>query len=185
MNFGEMFLIAVGLSMDALAIALCKGLSVEKVQKKHMVITGLWFGGAQAFMPLLGYLLGTSFQSIVDSIDHWIAFILLSIIGINMLRESREEVKKLDASFAAKVMFPLAIADSIDAMAAGVTFAFMDVKIIPAILLIGITTFIISAFGVKVGSKFGEKYKSKAEVMGGIILIVMGVTIVLQDLGVI
>ena len=185
MNFGEMFLIAVGLSMDALAIALCKGLSVEKVQKKHMVITGLWFGGAQAFMPLLGYLLGTSFQSIVDSIDHWIAFILLSIIGINMLRESREEVKKLDASFAAKVMFPLAIADSIDAMAAGVTFAFMDVKIIPAILLIGITTFILSAFGVKVGSKFGEKYKSKAEVMGGIILIVMGVTIVLQDLGVI
>ena len=185
MNFGEMFLIAVGLSMDALAIALCKGLSVEKVQKKHMVITGLWFGGAQAFMPLLGYLLGTSFQSIVDSIDHWIAFILLSIIGINMLRESREEVKKLDASFAAKVMFPLAIADSIDAMAAGVTFAFMDVKIIPAILLIGITTFIISAFGVKVGSKFGEKYKSKAEVMGGIILIVMGATIVLQDLGVI
>ena len=185
MNFGEMFLIAVGLSMDALAIALCKGLSVEKVQKKHMVITGLWFGGAQALMPLLGYLLGTSFQSIVDSIDHWIAFILLSIIGINMLRESREEVKKLDASFAAKVMFPLAIADSIDAMAAGVTFAFMDVKIIPAILLIGITTFIISAFGVKVGSKFGEKYKSKAEVMGGIILIVMGVTIVLQDLGVI
>ena len=158
---------------------------MEKVQKKHMVITGLWFGGAQAFMPLLGYLLGTSFQSIVDSIDHWIAFILLSIIGINMLRESREEVKKLDASFAAKVMFPLAIADSIDAMAAGVTFAFMDVKIIPAILLIGITTFIISAFGVKVGSKFGEKYKSKAEVMGGIILIVMGVTIVLQDLGVI
>ena len=185
MNFGEMFLIAVGLSMDALAIALCKGLSVEKVQKKHMVITGLWFGGAQALMPLLGYLLGTSFQSIVDSIDHWIAFILLSIIGINMLRESREEAKKLDVSFAAKVMFPLAIADSIDAMAAGVTFAFMDVNIIPAILLIGITTFIISAFGVKVGSRFGEKYKSKAEVMGGIILIVMGITILLQDLSVI
>ena len=116
MNFGEMFLIAVGLSMDALAIALCKGLSVEKVQKKHMVITGLWFGGSQALMPLLGYLLGTSFASLVDSIDHWIGFILLTIIGVNMIRESREEVEKLDASFAAKVMFPLAIADSIDAI---------------------------------------------------------------------
>lgn len=185
MNFGELFLIAVGLSMDALAIALCKGLSVEKVQKKHMVITGLWFGGAQALMPLVGYLLGTSFSSIVESIDHWIAFILLGLIGINMLKESREEVKKLDASFTAKVMLPLAIADSIDAMAAGVTFAFEDVNIVPAILLIGIITFIISAIGVKVGSKFGEKYKSKAEILGGVILIVMGATILLQDLGII
>lgn len=185
MNFGELFLIAVGLSMDALAIALCKGLSVEKVQKKHMVITGLWFGGAQALMPLIGYLLGTSFSSIVESIDHWIAFILLGLIGINMLKESREEVKKLDASFTAKVMLPLAIADSIDAMAAGVTFAFEDVNIVPAILLIGIITFIISAIGVKVGSKFGEKYKSKAEILGGVILIVMGATILLQDLGII
>ena len=185
MNFGELFLIAVGLSMDALAIALCKGLSVEKVQKKHMVITGLWFGGAQALMPLIGYLLGTSFSSIVESIDHWVAFILLGLIGINMLKESREEVKKLDASFTAKVMLPLAIADSIDAMAAGVTFAFEDVNIVPAILLIGIITFIISAIGVKVGSKFGEKYKSKAEILGGVILIVMGATILLQDLGII
>ena len=185
MNFGELFLIAVGLSMDALAIALCKGLSVEKVQKKHMVITGLWFGGAQALMPLIGYLLGTSFSSIVESIDQWIAFILLGLIGINMLKESREEVKKLDASFTAKVMLPLAIADSIDAMAAGVTFAFEDVNIVPAILLIGIITFIISAIGVKVGSKFGEKYKSKAEILGGVILIVMGATILLQDLGII
>ena len=185
MNFGELFLIAVGLSMDALAIALCKGLSVEKVQKKHMVITGLWFGGAQALMPLVGYLLGTSFSSIVESIDHWIAFILLGLIGINMLKESREEVKKLDASFTAKVMLPLAIADSIDAMAAGVTFAFEDVNIVPAILLIGLITFIISAIGVKVGSKFGEKYKSKAEILGGVILIVMGATILLQDLGII
>lgn len=184
MNVGELFLIAVGLSMDALAIALCKGLSVEKVQKKHMVITGLWFGGAQALMPLIGYLLGTSFSKVVESIDHWIAFVLLGLIGINMLKESREEAKKLDASFSAKVMFPLAIADSIDAMAAGVTFAFEEVKIIPAILLIGIITFIISAIGVKVGSKFGEKYKSKAEVLGGVILIVMGVTILLQDLGI-
>lgn len=184
MNFGELFLIAIGLSMDAFAIAICKGLSVEKIQIKHMLITGLWSGGAQALMPLLGYLLGTSFQTIVESIDHWIAFVLLSVVGISMLKESREEARKLDASFSAKVMFPLAIADSIDAMAAGVTFAFMEVKIIPAILLIGITTFVISAMGVKIGSKFGEKYKSKAEITGGIILILMGIYILLQDLGI-
>lgn len=184
MSFFELFFIAVGLSMDALAISICKGLSVEKIQKKHMIITGLWFGGSQAVMPLLGFILGTGFQSFVESIDHWIAFILLTIIGINMIRESREEVKKLDASFSAKVMFPLAIADSIDALAAGVTFAFMEVDIVPAVLLIGATTFVLSAAGVKVGSKFGERYKSKAEVLGGIILIIMGVSILLQDLGI-
>lgn len=182
MGFFELFLIAVGLSMDALAISICKGLSVEKIQRKHMIITGLWFGGSQAIMPLLGYILGTSFQSFVESIDHWIGFILLTIIGINMIRESREEVKRLDASFSAKVMFTLAIADSIDALAAGVTFAFMEVNIIPAVLLIGVTTFVLSAFGVKVGSKFGERYKSKAEVLGGIILILMGIFILLEDL---
>ncbi|MBQ8260935.1 MAG: manganese efflux pump [Lachnospiraceae bacterium] len=185
MNFWELFIIAVGLSMDALALALCKGLSVEKVKKKHMVITGLWFGGSQAVMPLLGYLLGTGFSSFVEKIDHWIAFVLLTIIGIGMLKESREEIKTLDASFAAKIMFPLAIADSIDALAAGVTFAFRNVSIVPACLLIGVVTFVLSAIGVKVGSKFGEKYKSKAEVLGGIILIVMGVVILLQDLGII
>ena len=125
MGIFELFLVAVGLSMDALAISICKGLSVQKIQKKHMIITGLWFGGSQAVMPLLGYLLGTSFQVFVESIDHWIGFILLSVIGIHMIKESREGVEKLDASFAPKLMFPLAIADSIDALAAGVTFAFM------------------------------------------------------------
>lgn len=184
MGILELFLVAVGLSMDALAIAVCKGLSVEKIQKKHMIITGLWFGGSQAVMPLLGYLLGTSFQVFVESIDHWIGFIFLSVIGIHMIKESREEVEKLDASFAPKIMFPLAIADSIDALAAGVTFAFMEVHIVPAVLLIGVTTFVLSAFGVKIGSKFGEKYKSKAEMLGGIILIIMGVTILLKDLSI-
>lgn len=184
MGILELFLIAVGLSMDALAISICKGLSVEKIQKKHMIITGLWFGGSQAIMPLLGYLLGSSFRAFVESIDHWIGFILLSIIGIHMIKESREEVEKLDASFAPKVMLPLAIADSIDALAAGVTFAFMEMHIVPAVLLIGVTTFVLSALGVKVGSKFGEKYKSKAEVVGGIILIIMGVSILLKDIGI-
>lgn len=185
MNLMELILIAVGLSMDALAIALCKGLSVERVEKKHMIITGMWFGGSQAMMPLLGYFLGTRFQAVVENIDHWIAFILLGIIGINMIKESREEIKRLESSFSAKIMFPLAIADSIDAFAAGVTFAFEEVQIIPAILLIGIITFIVSALGVKTGSKFGEKYKSKAEITGGLILIFMGVSILLQDLGII
>ena len=184
MGFLELFIIAVGLSMDALAISICKGLSVEKIQRKHMIITGLWFGGSQAVMPLLGYLLGTGFQSFVESIDHWIGFILLTLIGIHMIKESREETEKLESSFGAKVMFPLAIADSIDALAAGVTFAFREVHIILAVVLIGITTFALSAVGVKVGSKFGERYKSKAEMIGGSILIIMGVTILLQDLGI-
>jgi len=184
MTLGKLLLTALGLSMDAFAIAVCKGLSVEKVRKKHLVITGLWFGGAQAIMPLLGYLLGTGFQSFIESIDHWIAFALLAIIGINMIRESREETKQMDASFTAKVMFPLAIADSIDALAAGVTFAFLEVKIIPAVLLIGVFTFVMSAVGVMLGNRFGEKYKSKAELAGGIILIAMGLSILLEGIGV-
>lgn len=184
MEFGELFVIAVGLSMDAFAIAICKGLSVGKLEKKHMVITGLWFGGAQALMPLLGFLLGTGFQSWIERIDHWIAFILLGIIGIGMIKESREASKPLNDSFAAKVMFPLAIADSIDALAAGVTFAFLEVSIIPAILLIGVITFALSCVGVWIGNRFGEKYRSKAEFAGGIILILMGTKILLEHLGI-
>jgi len=184
MELWELFVIAVGLSMDAFAIAICKGLSVGKIEKKHFIITGLWFGGAQAIMPLLGYLLGTNFQSFIEQIDHWIAFVLLGIIGLGMIKESREQCKPLDASFSAKVMFPLAIADSIDALAAGVTFAFLEVKIAPAIILIGVITFAFSAFGVWLGNRFGERYKSKAELTGGIILIIMGIKILLEHLGV-
>jgi len=184
MEFWELFVVAVGLSMDAFAIAICKGLSVEKMEKKHMIITGLWFGGAQAAMPLIGYLMGTGFQSAIKRIDHWIAFILLGIIGLGMIKESREQCKPMDASFSAKIMFPLAIADSIDALAAGVTFAFLNVKIIPAILLIGVITFAFSAFGVWLGNRFGEKYRSKAELAGGIILIAMGAKILLEHLGI-
>lgn len=182
MDLWELFVIATGLSMDAFAIAICKGLSVEKLEKKHYIITGLWFGGAQALMPLLGYLLGTGFQSLIEQIDHWIAFVLLGIIGIGMIKESREQSKPLDASFSAKVMFPLAIADSIDALAAGVTFAFLEVKIIPAIVLIGVITFGFSVFGVWLGNRFGGKYRAKAELAGGIILILMGTKILLEHL---
>lgn len=136
-------------------------------------------------MPLLGYLLGTGFQSVIERIDHWIAFILLGIIGLGMIKESREPCKSLDASFSAKTMFPLAVADSIDALAAGVTFAFLEVKILPAILMIGGITFAFSAFGVRLGNHFGEKYRSKAELAGGLILIIMGIKILSEHLGII
>lgn len=182
MGFWELFFIAVGVSMDAFAISLCKGLSVEKLKKKHLVIAGLWFGGSQAVMPLIGYFLGNGFRAFIESIDHWISFILLVIIGINMIKESGEKVKNLDSSFSAKVMFPLAIADSTDALAVGVTFAFEKAPIVPAVTLIGVTTFIISAIGVKIGNEFGAKYKSKAEITGGIVLIAMGCAILVQDL---
>ncbi|MBP0959621.1 MAG: manganese efflux pump [Oscillospiraceae bacterium] len=187
MSFSELLLIAIGLSMDAFAVAICKGLSVGKTKVKHYIITGLWFGGFQALMPFLGYLLGTTFEKYIVTFDHWIAFILLSIIGINMIKEglSKEE-NETDASFSFKNMFLLAIATSIDALAVGVTFALLpDVNIIHAVSLIGITTFILSAIGIKIGSVFGMKYKSASEITGGIILILMGTKILLEHLGVI
>ena len=185
MNFFELMIIAVGVSMDAFAISICKGLSVEKLKRKHLIITGIWFGGSQAVMPLLGYCLGSGFRTIVESMYHWFSFILLGIIGVNMIRESKEEIEKLDNSFSAKVMFPLAIADSIDALAVGITFSFLNIEIIPAIVLIGLTTFVFSAVGVKIGNSFGAKYKSKAEMAGGIILITMGTMILVEPLGIV
>ncbi|MBR4092331.1 MAG: manganese efflux pump [Oscillospiraceae bacterium] len=187
MSFSELLLIAIGLSMDAFAVAVCKGLSVGKTKVRHYIITGVWFGGFQALMPFLGYLLGTTFEKYIVTFDHWIAFILLSIIGINMIKEglSKEE-NETDASFSFKNMFLLAIATSIDALAVGVTFALLpDVNIINAVSLIGMTTFILSAIGIKIGSVFGMKYKSAAEITGGIILILMGTKILLEHLGVI
>ena len=184
MGSGELFVVALGVSMDAFAIAICKGLSVKKLETKHMVSAGLWFGGAQALMPLIGYLLGSSFADAIARFDHWLSFALLALIGINMIREAREKNEHLDADFSAKAMFPLAIADSIDALAVGVTFAFLDVSIIPAVLLIGAATFIFSAVGVKIGNRFGAKYKSGAELTGGVILIVMGVLILLEHTGI-
>ena len=184
MDFIELLVLAIGLSMDAFAISICKGLSVEKLEKKHMVITGLWFGGSQMAMPIIGYYVGGSFYEAIQSVDHWLSFALLLLIGVNMIRESMGKIEKLDASFSPKVMFPLAIADSIDALAVGVTFAFRQVPLIPSIPVIGATTFLFSAAGVWIGNRFGAKYKSNAELAGGLVLIGIGLVILLQDLGV-
>ena len=184
MGLLELFLIAVGLSMDAFAVAICKGLSVKKVTLKHGIIVGLYFGGFQAGMPLLGYLLGSSFAKYIEAFDHWVAFVLLGVIGFNMIRESREKEEELNSSFGFKAMIPMAIATSIDALAVGVSFAFMRVQIGWAVAFIGIITFTLSVFGVKIGNHFGAKYKSKAELFGGIVLIVLGIKILLEHLGI-
>ena len=190
MSLFELFIIAVGLSMDAFAVSVCKGLSTSDVGPLNMLCAGLWFGLFQALMPLIGYLLGVNFSSLIQSVDHWIAFILLSLIGANMIREavsSKEECEVADtgSSYAFKVMLPLAVATSIDALAVGVSFAFLAVDIIPAICFIGVCTFILSAAGVKIGSVFGNRFEKKAEIAGGIILILMGLKILLEHLGVI
>lgn len=182
MGFIELFILAVGLSMDAFAVSICKGLSVQKLKPRHAVIAGAYFGGFQALMPLIGWLLGRQFEELIKSVDHWIAFALLTIIGANMIRESFGKDEELNDSFSFKTMLPLAVATSIDALAVGVTFAFLDVQIITAILLIGVTTFAISAAGVKIGNVFGTKYKSKAELAGGIILILLGIKILIEHL---
>lgn len=182
MSIMTLFLIAVGLSMDAFAVSVCKGLSVPAVGWKCPVLAGLYFGGFQAAMPFLGYILGVQFEAQIQNLDHWIAFILLGVIGINMIRESREEGEKVDPSFCAKDMLPLAVATSIDALAVGVTFAFLQVEILPAVLFIGCVTFCLSALGIKIGNIFGTRYKSRAELAGGLILIGMGIKILAEHL---
>lgn len=182
MSLWELLVIAVGLSMDAFAVSVCKGLSVQKVKPKHYLIVAAYFGGFQALMPLLGYLLGVRFEAMVANVDHWIAFVLLGLIGANMVRESRAGEEKLDDSFMVSTMLILAVATSIDALAIGVTFAFLGVNIVEAIILIGITTGIISGVGLKIGNVFGSRYKSKAEMAGGIVLILMGIKILVQHL---
>ena len=184
MTLIELFILAIGLSMDAMAVSICKGLSVSKAEKKQMLTVGLYFGGFQAMMPLLGYWLGVNFQTLVESVDHWIAFVLLGLIGLNMIKESREdEVDELDAQFGPASMLPLAVATSIDALAVGITFAFLKVQIIPAVSFIGITTFALSAVGLVIGNKLGARSKSKAELLGGVVLICMGAKILLEHLG--
>lgn len=189
MSLLELFLIAVGLSMDAFAVAVCKGLSTGHVKVRHMAITGLWFGFFQALMPLIGYLLGVNFSSLIQSVDHWIAFVLLVLIGANMIREAvkgdDDEDDGKGGLYSARVMLPLAVATSIDALAVGVSFAFLSVDIVPAVSFIGICTFILSAIGVKIGAVFGTRFKSKAEIAGGIILILIGLKILLEHLGII
>ena len=184
MGLIELFLIAVGLSMDAFAVSVCKGLAMPKCTFKKAAIVGLWFGGFQALMPAIGYVLGAQFQEAIASIDHWIAFVLLALIGGNMIHEALDnDEEEADASLDVKTMFFLAVATSIDALAIGITFAFLKVNIIPAVCFIGIVTFIISFAGVKIGNVFGARYKNKAEIVGGVILILLGLKILLEHLG--
>lgn len=181
----ELLILAIGLSMDAFAVAVCKGLASKNLTLKKAGIVGLYFGLFQAGMPLLGYILGVRFQSRIEAVDHWIAFLLLLIIGGNMIKEafSKDEECAND-SLAFKVMVILAIATSIDALAVGITFACLKVDIIPAVTFIGITTFLLSMIGVKLGNVFGAKHKSKAELAGGLILIILGAKILIEHLGI-
>ena len=181
-----LFIIAVGLSMDAFAVSICKGLAMKKIKPSAYVIVGLWFGGFQALMPLIGYFLGAGLQSYISAWDHWIAFGLLSLIGISMIKEAlSKDEEPANPSLGVKIMFVLAVATSIDALTVGVTFAFLQVQILTAVIFIGITTFLLSALGLKIGNLFGIRYKSKAELAGGIILIFMGCKILLEHLGII
>ncbi|MDD3141438.1 MAG: manganese efflux pump MntP family protein [Lachnospiraceae bacterium] len=181
----ELFIIAVGLSMDAFAVSVCKGLAMKKCTWAKAVIVGLWFGIFQAGMPLIGYFLGSQFKNVITSFDHWIAFLLLAIIGLHMIKEARTEACEIsEAELDIKTMFGLAIATSIDALAVGVTFAFLKVQIIPAVSFIGIVTFVLSLIGVRMGNVFGTRYKSKAEWVGGLILILMGFKILVEHLGI-
>lgn len=185
MSFIEIFFIGVGLAMDAFAVSICKGLSMKKLDVKKGMVIGGYFGFFQGIMPLIGFLLGFSFESFITKIDHWVAFILLSIIGGNMLKEAlSNDEESSDDKVDFKTMFPLAVATSIDALAIGITFAFLKVNILLAILVIGIVTFIISFTGVFIGNKFGSKYEKRAEIVGGLILILMGLKILLEHLGV-
>lgn len=184
MNIGELFLLAIGLSMDAFAVSICKGLSIGTCKRKDLLLAGSWFGGFQALMPLISYLLGSLFTGFIYGWTHWIAFGLLLALGINMIKESREEAECMDADMGVKAMLFLAVATSIDALAVGVSFAALQVAIIPAVILIGCTTFAFSAFGMKIGGVVGEKYNSKAELTGGIILILIGLKILLEGLGI-
>ena len=187
MSILELFILAIGLSMDAFAVAICKGLATYQLKKRHLLITGLWFGGFQALMPLIGYFLGTVFEQYVRAVDHYIAFVLLSGIGVNMIKESfSKEEEETDASFSFKPMLIMAIATSIDALAAGISLA-MDLKgnntyAYIAIAFIGITTCTLSAIGVKIGNVYGSKWKSKAEFAGGLILIALGAKIMIEHL---
>ena len=186
MSILEILLLGIGLSMDAFAVSICKGLSAKRLQTRHYLIIGAWFGGFQALMPTIGFFLGSTFEQYITAFDHWVAFVLLSAIGAGMIKESlsKEESNGND-SFSFKTMLLLALATSIDALAVGVTFAFLQVNIAPAITIIGCTTFVISIAGVYVGNVFGSRYKSRAELTGGVILILIGLKILLEHLGVI
>ena len=184
MQLWELFILAVGLSMDAFAVSVCKGLAVERADWRACGTAGIWFGGFQALMPLIGYFLGAQLSAYIESVDHWVAFILLALIGGNMIREAFGEADAQSASMRARAMLPLAVATSIDALAVGVTFATLAVKVLPAVCLIGVTTCVLSAAGVKIGSLFGSRWRVGAEICGGVILILLGTKILLEHLGI-
>ncbi|MBB5264925.1 putative Mn2+ efflux pump MntP [Catenibacillus scindens] len=188
MGLLELFLIAVGLSMDAFAVAVCKGLSMRKMRYGQAAVIALFFGGFQALMPLIGWILGRQFEKYITSVDHWIAFVLLGLIGGNMIREALgkddEETVEATDHLNVKELLMMAIATSIDALAVGITFAFLQVSIVPAVSFIGCTTFVLAFAGVCIGKIFGAKYKSRAELLGGIILILIGLKILLEHLGI-
>lgn len=186
MNFTEIFLIGISLAVDAFAVSICKGLSMKKYEVKKGLIIGIYFGIFQGIMPIIGYLLGTTFENLITSIDHWIAFVLLLTIGANMIREALSKYEETNNDKVdIRTMIPLAVATSIDALAIGITFAFLKVNILTATIIITITTFILSNIGTKIGNKFGIKYKNKAELIGGLILIIMGIKILLEHLKII
>ena len=190
MGFIELFLLGVGLSMDAFAVSVCKGLAMKKATLKSQMTCGLWFGGFQALMPLIGFFLGAMFADAIKSFDHWIAFGLLALIGANMLKEALEKecdcCEEHDADMSVKTMFVMAVATSIDALAVGISLAMAgDVNIWAAIALIGVTTCGLSALGVKIGNIFGSRYEKKAEFAGGVILILLGLKILLEHMGII
>ena len=185
MGIIEILLTSLGVSMDSFAVSICKGLSMKEFDKKKGLIIGLYFGLFQGLTPLIGYLLGTTFQNLITNIDHWIAFLLLGFIGGNMLKEGlSEESEKHNDKVNFKTMLPLAIAISIDALAVGITFAFLNVNILFAILSLGIITFVMSYTGVTIGNKFANKYEKKAQMLGGTILILIGLKILLEHLGI-
>lgn len=188
MGFFELFLLALGLSMDAFAVSICKGLAMERVTVKKAGLVGAWFGGFQALMPLVGYFLGRQFSGVFEAFDHWIAFGLLLLIGVNMLKDAlskKDPEEELTDDLSAKTMFLMAVATSIDALAAGVSMSMAgSVHIFAAVALIGATTFVLSAVGVKVGGVFGARFEKKAEFLGGVILILLGTKILLEHTGV-
>lgn len=189
MNFAELFLIAVGLSADAFSVSVCKGLNMRKLNLKHAYIISLFFGIFQAVMPLLGYLLGTGFSKYIERFDHWTAFVLLAFIGgkmvIEAIREKNSGNNEKTDTLKISELTVLSIATSIDALAVGITFAFLKVNILPSVLLIGVTTFALSLGGVLLGNRFGAKYKNKAEIAGGTILVLIGLKILLEHLGIV
>ena len=187
MNFIELLLIAIGLSMDAFSVSICKGLTTKRFSWRMALVCGLWFGVFQALMPTIGYFLGAQFQEMIEAYDHWIAFGLLALIGANMIREalSKKEEESTNGALDFKTMLLLAIATSIDALAVGVSFACIQVKLWSSVVVIGLTTFVFSVLGVKIGNVFGSKYEKSAGVIGGIILIIIGLKILLEHLGII